>query len=52
MSTAERQALLAAALDPASSGGMVDALVEGDLGPRPERLPPDVREVLERYREG
>ena len=51
MSTSEREALLAAALDPGSSGGMVDALVRGALGPRPQTLPPDLAEVLRRYRE-
>jgi hypothetical protein len=51
MSTGEREALLAAALDPGSSGGMVDALMRGAVGPRPQTLPPDLAEVLRRYRE-
>jgi hypothetical protein len=51
MSTGEREALLASALDPGSSGGMVDALVRGALGPRPQTLPSDLAEVLRRYRE-
>ncbi|HEX2090661.1 MAG TPA: phosphodiester glycosidase family protein [Actinomycetota bacterium] len=50
-SDSERQALLAAALDPGSSGGMVDALARGALGPRPRTLPPDFAQVLRRYRE-
>ncbi|MDP8957521.1 MAG: phosphodiester glycosidase family protein [Actinomycetota bacterium] len=51
ISTAERRSLLAAAVDPGSSGGMVDAVMRGALGPRPATLPPDLADVLERYRE-
>ena len=46
----ERESLLAAALDPGSSGGMVDALMRGALGRRPAALPPDLAKVLELYR--
>ncbi|HEX8099580.1 MAG TPA: phosphodiester glycosidase family protein [Actinomycetota bacterium] len=50
-SPAEEQAsILAAARDPGSTGGMVDALVRGALGPAPSRLPPEFAEVLRQYR--
>ncbi len=52
LSASERQSLLAAAEDPGSSGGMVDALVRGALGPRPAVLPRELAETLEHYREG
>jgi len=40
---------LAAELDPGSTGGMLDALVRGDLG-RHGQLPPGFRRALERFR--
>lgn len=36
--------------DPASTGGMLDALARGDLGPRPRRLPPLLARGLDVYR--
>lgn len=36
--------------DPASTGGMLDALVRGDLGPRPHRLPRTFARALDVYR--
>jgi hypothetical protein len=40
----------AAALDPGSTGGMVDALARGAFGFRPSLLPPDYLEVLRLFR--
>jgi phosphodiester glycosidase len=48
--SAEQESLREAALDPASSGGMVDALARGALGHRPAHLPPDLAKVLRYYR--
>jgi hypothetical protein len=36
--------------DPASTGGMLDALARGDLGPRPARLPRVLARALDVYR--
>lgn len=36
--------------DPASTGGMLDALARGDLGPRPARLPRALERALDVYR--
>ena len=40
----------AAALDPASTGGLLDALERGALGGKPFRLPAEFRKILEGYR--
>jgi hypothetical protein len=44
-----RRSGLAAQLDPASTGGLLDALASGAFGP-PQSLPPDLLEVLELFR--
>lgn len=41
---------LAAELDPASTGGVLDALAAGAFGRRPQVLPPDLLAILQRFR--
>jgi hypothetical protein len=47
---AGRASGIAAQLDPASTGGLLDALAAGAFGQSPQALPPDLLRVLELFR--